>query len=267
VSGFSAEWLALREPYDVGARNPSVLDAVAMAFGAEAALAIVDLACGTGATVRAIAARLPARQTWRLVDNDLGLLARAGTLGELPHRSVCARAVDLARDLELALEGPLDLITCTALLDLVSGEWLERLVVETAARRLPLYAALSYDGEAALDPPDPFDADMVAAVNTHQRRNKGFGPALGPAAAAQAIERFERLGYSVVQGRSDWVFEPADGAIQNEILSGWAAAARELDERPAQQIAAWLTRRRELVAARRSHMRIGHTDFFARAAA
>jgi len=266
MSGFSPEWLALRERYDVQARNPAVLDAVALAFRAEAAVAIVDLACGTGATVRAIAPRLPQRQSWRLADNDLGLLARAGALGAPPHRSVAARAVDLARDLELALEGPLDLITCSALLDLVSGEWLDRLVVEAAARRLPVYAALSYDGQAALDPSDPSDADLLAAVNRHQRRNKGFGPALGPAAAARAIERFEGLSYSIVQGRSDWVFEPDDGSIQNDILAGWAAAARELDELPAERIAAWLARRRELVADGGARMRVGHVDFFARPA-
>jgi hypothetical protein len=38
---------------------------------------IVDLASGTEATLRAISDALPHRQSWRLVDNDLGLLARA----------------------------------------------------------------------------------------------------------------------------------------------------------------------------------------------
>ena len=104
-------------------------------------------------------------------------------------------------------------------------------------------------------------------MNKHQRRNKGFGPALGPTAALRAIERFEGLGYSIVQGRSDWVFEPDDGAIQNEILAGWAAAARELDKLPVERIFAWLTRRRELVADGHAHMRVGHVDFFARPAA
>ena len=86
------------------------------------------------------------------------------------------------------------------LLDLVSDTWLDRLAVEIAARSIPVYAALSYDGRIGFSPPDPLDAAITAAVNAHQRTDKGFGPALGPAAAAFAIARFEALGYSVVHG-------------------------------------------------------------------
>ena len=178
------------------------------------------------------APRIKARQNWRLVDNDLSLLARAPQSSP-PNVNVVTVPVDLARDLEVALDGPVDLVTTSALLDLVSDEWLERFAVETAARRLPVYAALSYDGrDRARRRPMPLDQKIVAAVNAHQRTDKGFGPALGPAAAQAAVERFERVGYSVVQGASDWVFEPADREIQIEILSGWAAAAREMGDLP-----------------------------------
>jgi hypothetical protein len=253
MSGFSAEWLALREPYDLRARNAAVLAAVAAAFSDQPAVAVVDLACGAGASLRAIGPHLPPRQSWRLVDNDLGLLARTAGLAQPPHLSVQARAVDLARDLEPALDGPLDLITCSALLDLVSEPWLERLAVEAAARRLPVYAALSYDGRAALAPSAAFDAEMVAAVNRHQRRDKGFGPALGPQAAALAVARFEAVGYRVVQGRSDWVFGPGDKSIQDTILAGWATAAGELGDVPLDRIA----------ADGRASLQVGHIDLFA----
>lgn len=263
MSGFSAEWLAVREPYDLRARNAGVVEAAATTFRDSGAIAVVDLACGAGSTRRAIGHRLPPRQTWRLVDNDLGLLARAGASASTPNVRIIARPIDLARDLELALEGPLDLITCSALLDLVSQEWLQRLVIEAAARRLPVYAALSYDGRAELDPADDLDQEIVAAVNRHQRRDKGFGPALGPLAAGEAILRFERVGYRVVHGRSDWTFGPDDGAIQGEILAGWAGAARELGDLPTERIVRWFTRRREWVADARSRLRVGHVDLFA----
>jgi SAM-dependent methyltransferase len=263
MSSFSAQWLALREPYDRLARSTTVLDAVEAAFRDQRTISVVDLACGTGATLRAIASHLPAHQAWRLVDNDLGLLAQASTLARPPERTVEARPVDLVRDLELALDGAVDLITTSALLDLVSADWVERLAVEAAARRLPVYAALTYQGRATFAPAEPLDLEIVAAVNRHQRCDKGFGPALGPEAALVAVRNFERVGYAVVTGASDWVFGPDDRDIQLEVLAGFAGAAADLDDLPAAAVASWLARRRKLVADRQSSMRVGHIDFLA----
>jgi len=260
---FSAEWLALREPYDKRSRNAAVLDTVAAAVSGRRSIAIVDLACGTGATVRALTQRLPRPQSWRLADNDLGLLGRASALANPPQVNIEPVAVDLRRDLEFVLDGPVEFVTTSALLDLVSHEWLERLVTETAARRLPIYAALTYDGLATLDPVDPLDSVMIDAVNKHQRTDKGFGPALGPDAAGTAPERFKAVGYTVTQGASDWVFGPKDTAIQIEVLTGWAAAARDVGAVTIDDVIAWLGRRRGHVMAGRSSMRVGHVDFFA----
>ena len=259
MSSFSAAWLALREPHDRRARNAEVLDAVVTAFASHISLNVADIGCGTGSTHRALSPRLPPGQRWRLYDNDLSLLARATGPAD-----VTTVPLDLARDLEAALDGAVDLVTTSALLDLVSPAWLERFATEAAARRLPVYAALSYDGRVRLDPADPLDGRIVAAVNKHQRTDKGFGPALGPAAAQAAIEQFEQLDYAVVQGPSDWVFQPTDREMQNEILSGWASAAREIDEASLGEATGWLTRRRELVSSGRSTIQVGHVDFFAR---
>jgi hypothetical protein len=263
MSGFSAAWLELREPYDRRARNAMVIDRVVSAITHRSAVSIVDLACGTGSTFRALSPRIAGRQSWRLVDNDLSLLARAPQ-SSLPDITVNAAPVDLNRDLEAALDGPINLVTTSALLDLVSEQWLQRLVEECAARRLSVYAALSYDGRVSMSPTDAAADRIVASMNVHQRTDKGFGAALGPQAAQAAIERFKRLGYEVAEGESDWLFEPADREIQVEILSGFAAAAREIGDVALQDIIDWLTRRRDIVAAGRSSMRIGHIDFFAR---
>jgi SAM-dependent methyltransferase len=263
MSGFSASWLALREPYDRRARNADVLKSLAARFRDVSSIAVVDLGCGTGSTLRAISQHLPAHQNWRLVDNDLSLLAHAAGLARPPKVTVAARAVDLVRDLELALDGPANLVTMSALLDLVSREWIDRLAVETAARRLPVYAALTYQGEVELAPPEALDDAIIAAVNRHQLTDKGFGPALGPNAVTRAVEAFEKVGYVVLQGRSDWVFEPSDREIQTAILDGWAGAATELQILPPQQIDSWLARRCRQVEAGRSSMRIAHVDILA----
>jgi SAM-dependent methyltransferase len=264
MTGFSTDWLALREPHDLRARNRTVLDAVVASVAGTPSLRIVDLACGTGSTLRALAPRFPAGQNWRLADNDLGLLARASDITRPAGVTLTTVPIDLNHDLEAALDGPIDLVTTSALLDLVSEAWLDRLAVETLARSIPIYAALSYDGRIDISPPNSFDAAIVAAVNAHQHGDKGFGPALGPAAAGTAIARFESLGCSVIHGKADWVVGPHDREFQTEILSGWASAARELGDLSLGDIVEWLTLRRDVVAAGHSSIRVGHVDIFAR---
>ncbi|MFO1158803.1 MAG: class I SAM-dependent methyltransferase [Reyranellaceae bacterium] len=255
---FSADWLTQREPFDRQARNPKVLRRVIAALSGRRSITIVDLACGTGAMLRALGPHLPMHQSWRLFDNDLSLLARVP-----PAANVQAQPLDLVSDLEGALDGPVDLVTTSALLDLVSDIWLKRLITEVAAHRLPFYACLSYDGRIDFAPGDASDAAIIAAVNAHQRTDKGFGPALGPMAARTAVEYLETVGYVVEAGAADWVLREADLAMQEATLSGWAAAAAETGELSTGAVAEWLATRRTMLRTKRSTIRIGHVDLFA----
>ncbi len=103
---------------------------------------------------------------------------------------------------------------------------------------------------------------MIAAVNRHQATDKGFGPALGPAAARAAPERLRGMGFAVIEGASDWQLGTSDRDIQMAMLAGWAEAAGEIGV-VAPVLAEWLAERRAHVAAGRSTMRVGHVDFFA----
>jgi hypothetical protein len=264
MSGFSPQWLQLRERYDRQARNDIVLAAVESTFREHSSIALVDLGCGTGATVRALSSRLPAHQNWRLIDNDLGLLARAADLARPPDLTLTPRPIDLARDLEFALDGPIDLITTSALLDLVSYAWVERLAVEAAVRRLPIYAALSCQGLPEIAPGDPLDEAVISAVTAHQGTDKGFGPALGIHAGERLVEALGGVGYEVCQGRSDWAFGPADREIQFEMVAWWLLASKESGEIAPEEIAGWVERRHAYIAAGRASMRIGHVDVFAK---
>jgi hypothetical protein len=263
MSGFSAEWLALRESHDLRARNPIVLDVVAASFKSLDAISVVDLACGAGSTVRALSSHLPARQRWDLVDNDQRLLTLACDGKSTGDVRLNAIPLDLSGNFEGVLDGTKDVITMSALLDLVSENWLDRFTRHAATRALPVYAALTYDGRIELSPADPLDGAVTSAVNAHQRTDKGFGPALGPSAATAAISWFGALGYSVVHGSSDWVIGTADQEIQLELLAGWATAASEIEALPRRDVDNWLIRRKDAVSARASTMRVGHVDFFA----
>jgi hypothetical protein len=241
--GFSADWLALREPADHAARDGGLLAAAAQVAGA----VIVDLGCGTGSTRRAFGG-LANGAVWRMVDGDAGLLALAGGEGH---------CLDL-NDIEALPFDGAGLVTASALFDLVSAEWVERFVVRVAGLRLPVYAALSYDGVMAWEPALPEDAAVTEAFNRHQGGDKGFGPALGPQAADLLAARLRAAGYVVREADSPWRLGPDQAALQAELLGGIAQAAGEAGYAGA---GAWLAARLALLE--QGECRIGHRDLLA----
>ena len=170
MTGFSAAWLALREPADHAARNREVLAATSRLFARHDAIRVLDLGSGSGSNLRGLAEHLPHRQAWRLVDYDPSLIAAArtalsawgtgiGSSGEVLSLrkgdrliDVAFQRADLSASLEEILDGPVDLVTAAAFFDLVSADWIARFVARLAARRLPLYTVLIYDGEERWDP-------------------------------------------------------------------------------------------------------------------
>ena len=59
---------------------------------------------------------------------------------------------------------------------------------------------------------------------------KGLAVGAGPAAARDMVAALTRVGYAVESGASDWQLGPEDAEIQLELISGFAAAARETGE-------------------------------------
>jgi hypothetical protein len=283
VSGFTADWLALREPADHAARSDELSRAAARA---DRILEIVDLGSGTGANLRYLAPRLAGRQRWHLVDDDAMLLeaALAATESWADREAALAVTGHAARfhirgagmDCDVAviradvaaerpawavpLEG---LVTASALLDLVSAVWLERIAERCAAAKAAALLALTYDGRMTLAPQEPGDARVRMLVNRHQRRDKGLGPALGPEAFTAAAEAFATRGYTVASAFADWHLGHEEGQLQARLLDGWAAAA--VEEAPAEGAAlrAWHGRRMAHVAAGRSRITVGHRDLLA----
>lgn len=262
---FEEGWLSLREPVDHRARAPGLLPPLRAAWRARGWRRVVDLGAGTGSNLRYLAPRLPGAQEWTLVDHDADLLERArsavppaGTPDGAPVQ-VDVRAGDLD-DAGLHAVESADLVTASALLDLVSRGWLERLVARADAAGAGLLLALSYDGTVAWSRSHPDDELVRSAVNRHQRRDKGLGSALGPDAAAVATELLERAGRSVRLEPSPWRLGEGDAALARELVAGWAAAATE--ERPdrAERIGAWAAER---TARAGEGVTVGHVDLLA----
>jgi hypothetical protein len=304
MTGFSADWLQLREPFDHLAR-----DAAARAFGLrqQAArwrsagpggraptagllnpvLSVLDLACGSA-------------QRWRLVDHDPALLAAvpaalAAWAARHGHRfashgdtlvvtgtsfsaEVTRQQTDLSRDLAALDFASVQLVTASALLDLVSATWFQQLVQQGRRTGTAMLFALNVDGRTLWQPQDPDDDRVHQLFMRHQRRDKGFGPALGPQSVSEAQRRLAAAGYQVQQAASDWVIDAAprleaaptgtdkisagDRAIMlAAMVDGMAAAAAEQDPSMASLVQVW--RGRRLACLRATRLVVGHADLIA----
>jgi hypothetical protein len=257
VSSFSADWLALREPADHAARCAALTQAIAATLADDPAPGILDLASGTGSNFRYLSAALP-RGRWLLVDHDADLLARA------PQSSdVDTRCHDLSTLDDPSIFAGRALVTASALLDLVSDEWLCALAERCAQAGAAALFALNYDGRIICTPEDPDDGTIVALVNQHQRTDKGFGRAVGPDAADRASHWFLQRDYEIQRAPSDWTLTPASGELQRQLIDGWTQAATEIAPQQARLIDRWRERRLAHLAAGWSHIVVGHEDLAA----
>jgi SAM-dependent methyltransferase len=254
LTSFPTAWLDLREPADHAARNPTLRSAATSLVGTRGL--IVDLGCGTGSTVRALQPGLAAAVRWRLIDHDAAVLREAGRRTGAGAETVLC---DLSRE-DLPIEGAA-LVTASALLDLVSEGWIERLADTLNARRVPVYAALSYDGCVSFDPAHSGDQAMIAALNAHQRTDKGFGPALGPDAAGALAAALRSRGFEVRVEASPWRLGPEDAALVAALLPGIAEVAAGWGGVATAEVEDWLAFRQ--ARATDGHCLVGHVDLLA----
>jgi len=239
---------------------------------------IVDLGSGTGSNLRYLSPRLPPAQSWLLIDQDDTLLAlveapsapaeggtgAAAAPGAHTHvLEVRTRIMDLRALGTSEVEGA-DVVSASALLDLVSSEWIESLADACTTSRCAALLALTFDGTIEWGgASDPDDDLILEAVNAHQRRQKGLGAALGPDAGPAATDAFRRRGYQTFTARSPWQLGRDDAALVRALVAGWVQAA--VEQRPADEsrIRAWTTRRERTIAEGDFALTVGHLDLLA----
>lgn len=304
MSTFNADWLALREPADAAARSRALTERLAHACASRGVVRVLDLGAGTGSNLRYLAEHLPGEQRWLLVDHDTHLLesvtdrmtawatdrgagvARSAPVGaglqtgpdtELvirgsrasDDRAVTIRVTTRTLDLRAGVDDPdlfagRHLVTASALIDLVSEDWLRALAARCAENRAIVALALTYDGRITCAPPEPENEMVRDLVNRHQRTDKGLGRAMGPDAAETAHACLAAAGYEVHRAQSDWVLSPEDDQLQRQLIDGWAQAATEIAPDHTAAIKDWRARRLAHVESGHSQIIVGHSDLIAR---
>jgi len=266
MSSFSAEWLELREPFDISARDDELANyfLAQVAQGAQVG-PIVDLGAGTGSNIsrlRSLAAKLGHQLSWRHVDNDgyLLALARQRFSGD---GAVTIAQLDIALALDAALQGA-SAVTCAALLDLVSAAWINQLADRLASGRLPLLALLSYDGRMQWSLADASDAVLAQAFHRDMLSDQGFGPALGRAAAFALAAALTARGAITQLRDSYWRIAASDSAMLTAMNASLSAAAlRAAHDKERSAIEAWSARRARQIAGGEVSLVVGHQELLA----
>lgn len=243
----TTEWLALRGPADVRARDlgGSVLadllsGHLASRRGGRPAR-LVDVGAGTGAGAAWLRGRLGVPQHWRLIDHDAGLLDAAPPVREGWTEPV---VVDLDRLDALLDTEPADAVTCQALLDLLRPTDVRALVQAAVGHGAAVLASLTVTGEVRISPSDPADALVGEAFNAHQRR----GGRLGPDAAAFTTDVLISMGYRVTSASTPWCLGAESAPLMRQWLIGRAAAAVEQQPADRVRVERWLEARLALGA-------------------
>lgn len=253
---FPSDWLALREPVDHRSRNPEVIRGAIAWCARYKQGGALDLGAGTGSNARYLRPHLPMISDWLLVDHDDQLLARASP-------DFRTEVFDLADGIPSHLLDGIQLVTGSALLDLVSPDWLTALVTCCERRGMALLMTLSVDGRIRFDPPQDDDPLVIDAFADDQARAKGIGAALGPNAPDMMQSILSQRGFLAIKGKSDWRLDANDRDLQHMFLEGYAQAAAAANPAAQTTIHNWLRERLSLVGADAHKIEVGHVDIFA----
>ncbi|GAA4772741.1 trans-aconitate methyltransferase [Actinomycetospora chlora] len=261
----ATDWLALREAADADARAVDLVED--LRAGHPAPGRILDLGAGTGSMARWLAPRLPGPQHWVLADRDPVLLAEA--LDRLPTTARDGsrvtgevQTVDVTTLTADDLRG-VDLVTASALLDLLTAEEVDALARACVGAGCAALLTLSVVGQVRLEPAEARDVPVAAAFDAHQQRVVDGRRLLGPLGGIAAEEAFARHGAHVHSRASPWHLGLDDVDLVVAWLQGWVAAAAAQDPDLARHADAYLARRIEAAEEGRLRVTVGHLDLLA----
>ncbi|MBW0146471.1 glycosyltransferase family 4 protein [Marinobacter arenosus] len=274
-SAFDIDWLRWREGADHAARSEKLTRALARWLDMDypthrqtgspgSSVTIVDLGAGRGSNAAYLIPQLQVRQRWLLLDQDVALLEDARRRPTAPDIELSHSVVQLAAG-SLGRHIPTEaaLITASALIDLVSAEWLKALVEAVVCRKSALLVVLSYAGQFELDPPHEHDQRIRELVNRHQHRDKGVGRALGAEATWVLKDLMESAGYTVSVAESPWRLGARDRLLIGRLLEGWVEAANEQDPGARASLTEWWEGRKAQLAKGALSVTVQHLDLLA----
>ncbi|MCI4647387.1 class I SAM-dependent methyltransferase [Phaeodactylibacter sp.] len=283
---FATDWLEERYRFDVAARNPKVEAACLQYFAQHPMVSIIDIGAGTGANFIYLSEKFPQSQQWALVELNPNLLKRARerlkiwaaakgyTVRENGQRLDFQRSgqhihIQLLQGSLLELPrllqpGQYQLVTASAVFDLLSKQMLSDLIQTFHHNRLALLTTLNYESMAYL-PGDAEDKRWIELYEAHMQREQDFGRALGPGCSDFLENGYAQLPTAqTLRAPSRWQIEPADTSMHGHMLQFLEKSLLEMTSmgHSGKGLDAWLQRKKTQLQAQQLRLSVVHSDFF-----
>jgi len=280
LTDFSKNWLELREPLDRKFRSNELIKTLNLVLP-NRPIHVIDLGTGTGSNLRYLCKELKGNQIWQLIDNDGNLLKtipaytnewaiknkllvkKLGNELLIKGQNIECHAYIQQKNLSDLTDIMIPekaLVSCSALLDLVSKNWLITLAKKCMYIKATILFTLNYDGHIKFRPREDDDELVRSLINKHQLKNKGFGNAMGPKAGHMAIQVFSEIGYNIRSQCSNWKIKSNNNELQAMLLDMWLDAATEVSPEQKNRLRNWRKKRQHHIISRDSELEIGHTD-------
>jgi hypothetical protein len=223
----------------------------------EGQLEIIDLGAGTGANQRWLAPRLPFRQRWLHLDHD-PTISRSLPLPD--DTMIIDDSVEALGQLLANRPSGGRLVTCSALLDVLTTAQLLAVCNAVIDNQVPALFSLTVTGTLSVTPADPDDQLLLDAFNDHQRRAGRAGPDATPLASSA----LQAGGFRVLRQQTPWQLSSASGReFVEQVLQERLDAAVAQDHALVPAAAAWLELRRVQLANDVLRIDLGHCDILA----
>jgi hypothetical protein len=152
------------------------------------------------------------------------------------------------------------LVSCSALLDVLTTAQLDAVCRALIDNQVPALFSLTVTGTLRVVPSDPADQILLEAFNDHQRR----GGRAGPEATSSTITTLRTAGFTVRCQETPWRLTAASSqAFVEQVLRERLDAAVAQVPGLAPTAAAWLGLRTAQLALGVLRMNLGHIDILA----
>jgi hypothetical protein len=225
--------------------------------GIDGVLEVIDLGAGTGANQRWLAPRLPFPQRWIHLDHDPAI---SRSLPQPDDTMIIDSSVELLSRLLADGSGDHHLVTCSALLDVLTTAQLDAVCEAVIDNQVPALFSLSVTGTQSVSPGNRHDQRLLDAFNDHQRR---AGRA-GPEAITLAGDALRAGGFTVRTQETPWQLSASgDSAFVAQLLRERLDAAVAQDTSLTVMAEAWFELRRAQLELGALRIEVGHRDLLA----